>query len=148
MYCYRSHFRRTPASVVRLGTINLDTAGDDQLIERFISHEFYNSDSKQNDIAVVKLQNTLYFGEPSKIRPACLWTKREIGETKTIASGWGYTTYGGQISRDLMKVQLDLLDTSICQSAFDDRDDIIINNNQICSGVLAGDKDTCQGGNF
>lgn len=140
---------RIPASVVRLGVINLITsASDDYNVESFRAHEFYNPESKLNDIAVITLNTEVSFKDAQRIRPACLWTKHDIDGTTTIASGWGYTTYGGQVSQDLMKVKLDILDIGVCQNSFDDREDIVINNSQICAGVLAGNRDTCQGGEF
>lgn len=141
--------RRIPASVVRLGVINLITsAGDDYGVEKFHAHEFYNAENKLNDIAVITLSREVSFKDAQRIRPACLWTKPHLDEKTTIASGWGYTTYGGQVSQDLMKVKLDILSLSNCQDSFDDREEIVINDSQICAGVLAGNRDTCQGGKF
>lgn len=111
-------------------------------------HESYDPETKLNDIAVIILTSEVSFRNAQIIRPACLWTKPTLEEKTTIASGWGYTTYGGQVSQDLMKVKLDILDIGVCQNSFDDRDDVVINNSQICAGVLAGNRDTCQGGKF
>lgn len=51
----------------------------------------------------------------------------------------------GQTSDAMMKVTLDILDTDICVRAYDDGY-IQIDQKQICSGVLKGGRDTCQGG--
>lgn len=140
-------FSRAQAAVVRLGAINLDTPqSDDYAIQGFIPHPYYNSVSKQNDIALVKLAKDVSFSNPELIRPACLWSKAKLDYTTTVATGWGRTEYASQASQDLMKVELDIIDNSICQITYDDREEIVINNNQICSGVLKGGQDTCQGG--
>lgn len=115
-------------------------------IDSFIKHEKYDRDTKQNDIAVVKLSRTLEFKFPKLIRPACLWQSSEIEGTRTIATGWGDTAYAGSGSEELLKVRLDILDKSKCVSTFEDDDEIVINDNQICAGILTGGKDTCQGG--
>lgn len=47
-------------------------------------------------------------------------------------------------SNDLLKVQLDILPHFFCQRAYED-EDFEINGKQICSGILAGGFDTCQG---
>lgn len=115
-------------------------------IAEFIKHEEYSKKSRQNDIAVAKLSQNVEF--TSYIRPACLWQHFEVEDNKTIATGWGVIEYSGSNSEELMKVQLDLLDNSNCIKAFEDDGQIEINNSQICAGVLAGGKDTCQGGDL
>lgn len=46
-----------------------------------------------------------------------------------------------------MKVELDIIDNNLCNSFFEDgKLDRGIENSQICAGVLAGSKDTCNGG--
>lgn len=86
------------------------------------------------------------FKFPKAVRPACLWQTSEIEGTRTIATGWGDTAYAGSGSVELLKVRLDILDKSKCVSTFDDDDEIVINDNQICAGILTGGHDTCQGG--
>lgn len=119
---------------------------EDYSIESFTRHENYNTRTKANDIAVIKLSTNVPFDNPQKIRPACLWQSDNIGQPTAIATGWGYTQYAGSISNELMKVQLDLLDNNVCSKSFEDDGNIVISKKQICAGVLAGGRDTCQGG--
>lgn len=144
------NFSQGEASIVRIGTINKQTKGngDDVQIESFIKHEEYDRSSKQNDIALVKLKRALVLSKSKRnIRPACLWTTSVINQPKTIATGWGDTTYSGSTSDKLLKVQLDILETSKCTEYYkEESDDILISENQICAGVLSGNRDTCQGG--
>jgi secreted trypsin-like serine protease len=82
-----------------------------------------------------------------KIRPACLWQTEEIEQTTTVATGWGSTEYGAsEASDDLMKVKLDILELEKCSFYKDIESGIVIDNKQICVGVLSGGKDTCNGG--
>lgn len=137
--------RRIPASIARFGVLLLtDSQAQDFGIESFISHERYDAETKQNDIAVIKLAKDVSFSDPQKIRPACLWQTNNIGQASTVASGFGYTQYGGTTSNKLLKVKLDIIDNSVCRKTFED-EDAVINGNQICAGVLAGAKDTCSG---
>lgn len=117
----------------------------DYPIDNFIVHEKYKSRTKENDIAVIKLARTVPFTEPQKIRPACLWQTENLGKTTTVASGFGYTQYSGAVSNELMKVQLDVFSSDLCQKVYED-EHLLIDRHQICAGVLSGGRDTCQGG--
>lgn len=135
-----------------MGVLNIASISQlqatDIAIESFIRHENYNMRSKDNDIAVIKLRRDVSLANPQRIRPACLWQSERVNQAKAIATGWGHTQYAGSISDDLMKVQLDLLDLNQCVTAFEDDDNILINRNKVCAGVLTGGHDTCQGGEF
>lgn len=138
---------KIPATAVRLGMIELDSINaEDYAIEKFIVHESYKSSTKQNDIAVAKLIRDVEFRLPQRIRPSCLWQDKIIRQSKTIAIGWGATAYGALgITDELMKVQLDILDNSLCAENFEETG-LTITNGQVCAGVLDGGKDTCTGG--
>lgn len=134
----------------RLGDQNIKSKLDgakevDISIEDFIVHEQYSKITKQNDIALVKLSQPVTFSKT--IRPACLQQTKEIGELKAIATGWGHTgdLYQSE-SDELLKVQLDIMDVSSCRKAFEIyNSNLVINEKQICAGVLTGGRDTCQG---
>jgi secreted trypsin-like serine protease len=110
----------------------------------FIKHENYDRNSKQNDIALVKLAKEVAFS--SLIRPACLWQNSQLNSGKVTAIGWGIVGYYQETSDDLLKVEINVFDNSECVHQFEDDYEIVINDNQICAGVRAGGKDTCQGG--
>lgn len=83
---------RTPPSIVRLGDHNLAIRDKnlpeiDVPIESFISHENYNRETKENDIALIKLKQQVVFNK--SIRPACLQQSETISKSKAIATGWG-----------------------------------------------------------
>ena len=138
---------------VRLGDLNIQNESDglsgiDIPLIEFIKHEKYDRLSKQNDIALAKLETAVKFSD--LVRPACLWQDARLNVDSVIATGWGRTESSeNQNSDDLLKVSLDLLDNNRCSQFFGQRDDdIVINQNQLCAGVVIGGGDTCQGGDF
>lgn len=84
---------RLSPSTVRLGEHNLAISDRgapeiDIPIEKFIPHEKYNRETKENDIAVVKMTQTVRFS--TRIRPACLPDPAFPSQKpKAVATGWG-----------------------------------------------------------
>lgn len=83
---------RTSPTVVRLGDLDLSKREKnlpeiDVQIDKFISHEAYNKDTNENDIAVIKMQTPAPFSK--SIRPACLHQTEAIAKPKAVATGWG-----------------------------------------------------------
>lgn len=145
-HCKRAD--RVAPTTVRLGGLNLASKFKavkevDIPIATFIPHEAYDSETKQNDIGLIRMRFPVTFS--SEVRPACLWQKANINEPRAIASGWGYQKYQGSSSDELKKVQLDIYSNSECTNSYSD-EDFIINQNQVCAGFLPGGRDTCQGG--
>jgi len=145
-HCEKSD-RQSP-TIVRLGDLNLKIRDKglpeiDVPIERFINHEAYNRQTKENDIALIKLSQSVSFTK--SIRPACLHQTEAIGKAKAVATGWGYTEYGGQTSDILQKVQLDIIGNQQCRDFHNNRKDYGIFDSQICAGVIEGGNDTCGG---
>jgi hypothetical protein len=70
-----SYFR---PDIIRLGEINFDPDAEDDAdpidfsIDSFIIHEDYFIGSKSNDIALIKLIETVDINQSYQIRPACL----------------------------------------------------------------------------
>ncbi|XP_013138183.1 PREDICTED: serine protease snake-like [Papilio polytes] len=137
--------------IVRLGNVDLDPKYKngypiiDVKIKSIHKHPDYKPPSRYNDIALVELAEALKFSED--VRPACLWTKPDFGEHKSvIATGWGVTENSTTTSDILQNVRLNLYSNQQC--------DIITPRNrywdgfaptQMCAGELNGGKDTCQG---
>lgn len=133
--------------MVRLGALKIDSpTASDHEIKNFIKHEGFKRKHKVNDIALVELVATIVFDNPASIRPACLLQTVSVTQEKVIATGFGVIEYSGKASRNLLKVKLDVLETSYCVNYFKETPNVIMNSNQICAGVLTGGRDTCQGG--
>lgn len=92
--------------IVRLGELNLETDEDsdlqgnyadphrDILVDKTISHENYNKQTLENDIALVKLKHQIIFTE--FVSPICLPLKEDIDyeikvNDRFFVSGWGKT---------------------------------------------------------
>ncbi|XP_071440518.1 venom peptide isomerase heavy chain-like isoform X2 [Hetaerina americana] len=137
-----------------------------QVVER-IRHPNYKTPPKYNDIALLKLAPLPGDGTPliptrpipeggqhplfnKFIRPACLHRETSLPFSKALATGWGRIGYGDDASPDLLKVQLSIIDTSVCNESYSAEIATTklsqgIIPNQICAGELGGGKDTCQG---
>ncbi|XP_077335971.1 transmembrane protease serine 2 [Lithobates pipiens] len=119
------------------------SSGSISLVQRVISHPNYNKETKDNDIALMKLKTSLAFS--STIKPVCLpnaampWSDTQ----SCWISGWGYTTQGGTTSSNLMAANVPLIDSKTCNkpSVYNGA----ISSAMICAGYLSGGTDTCQG---
>ncbi|KAK7164784.1 hypothetical protein R3I94_003239 [Phoxinus phoxinus] len=109
-------------------------------VKQIILHENYDPATKDNDIALLKLNKPA-----SNIQPICLPV---FGQTFSPAqqcwtTGFGVTRQGAGSSTSLMEVKVDLIDSSVCNSTNVYRG--IITKNMQCAGDLEGGRDSCQG---
>nr|XP_034193956.1 serine protease snake-like [Osmia lignaria] len=149
---YNLNFKE--ATWVRVGDLNLERTNDDakpqdiQITER-IRHPSYKKPSEYHDIALLKLETNVQFNE--WVRPSCLpYSLPDTGtDNKATATGWGRVDWAEDTSSDLLKVTINLVPTSKCNSTFmrGQRDAKlkygIVDDWQICAGEPG--KDTCQG---
>lgn len=110
-------------------------------IDKFIKHELFNSETKDFDVALMKLISPLEFSET--INPICLPNHRQVFSSGTYSwvSGWGDTKEGGKISEVLRKVAMPLIDTQICRNHYYSE----LFPRMICAGFHEGGFDACQG---
>lgn len=119
---------------------------DVNIVER-IKHPDYKSQSKYNDIALLRLESQIKFNK--YVRPACLPTSYNPITTNAIATGWGVTEYQGSQSKSLMRVILELYSIQECNSTFGrlinrQLKDGILEATQMCAGSHIDRRDTCQ----
>lgn len=117
----------------------------DYNIQRIIVHPQYRYPQKYNDIALVKLRRHVKFTK--FIRPACLYSKNSIPQTKAIATGWGKTDYlAADTNNKLLKVVLNIYDNEECNQTYKQNKNLPegIKSNMLCAGELKGGRDTCQ----
>ncbi|KAB7500334.1 Trypsin-1 [Armadillidium nasatum] len=109
-------------------------------VTSIISHEDYDSEKTENDIAVLKLEKPVEMN--GVISPVCLPFKEEgmvkSGITGTV-TGWGVTSSGGEDSKMLLEVNLPVLTTEDCQDMLGP----YVTDNMICT--YEEGKDACQG---
>uniref|UniRef100_A0A8C8STL1 Transmembrane protease serine 2 n=1 Tax=Pelusios castaneus TaxID=367368 RepID=A0A8C8STL1_9SAUR len=112
-------------------------------VQKIISHPNYDSESKNNDIALMKLQTTLSFTDA--VGPVCLPNPGMMFQPNQECwiSGWGAEQVGGKTSDVLNAVMVPLIEPSVCNSlSFYNG---LVLPTMICAGYLQGGKDSCQG---
>ncbi|XP_052446371.1 transmembrane protease serine 13b [Carassius gibelio] len=110
-------------------------------VKQIILHENYDSTTKNNDIALLKLSKPA-----SNIQPVCLPVFGQMfpAGKQCWTTGFGLTFEGADsISTYLMEVAVDLIDSAVCKSntVYGGR----ITEQMQCAGDLRGGKDSCQG---
>ncbi|XP_075221649.1 venom protease-like isoform X2 [Lycorma delicatula] len=131
--------------VVLLGERNYESRTDKPQeigIAKIIIHPDYAKTRPYNDIALIKLGRN--FTVNSYSRPACLLSNKAINTDKVIATGWGSTENGGTTSKELLKVELNLIDNDKCNYFYSDLPNGV-DETMLCAGDLSGRKDTCRG---
>lgn len=141
----KSDRRGKSPNIVRLNSVSEDSK---QAIYRniaeFIVHPQYK-ESKSNDIALVKLSLKVNF-QMGKLRPACLWTEKELKNNTATVTGWGATDFADYSgSKNLLKAKLDLVDVENCQKA-SGRNQAQAEYHICATDKSGGGKDSCQGG--
>uniref|UniRef100_A0A1B6LCM9 Peptidase S1 domain-containing protein n=2 Tax=Graphocephala atropunctata TaxID=36148 RepID=A0A1B6LCM9_9HEMI len=108
--------------------------------KRFIPYPYYNSETRQYDIALIELVSPITY--TMRVGPVCLpFMSRNwdlTGEAVTVL-GWGTTEFGGPRSRVLQKANVDLIDVSNCVNSYGNN---IEPYSQLCS--YRQNVDACQ----
>jgi len=131
---------------VYLGYTNLDKKFGKELkvgVSKIVKHEKFDYDLQINDLALVKLNETLDFVTKHKhLRPVCLPTLQIESTDKCIATGYGYQSSEGSSDMSLMKVTEPVFDVSKC----DQKMVHIDKEKNICAGGSnKGGMGTCKG---
>lgn len=135
---------------VILGELDQETTDDVASPLQFdvaerITHPKYIRRTSRNDIALLKLNQTVKFN--SYISPACLWDSNKIPATEAIATGWGVNADGYKYSH-LQEMYLDIINHTLCKDqlsklwALGPKGDIQ-DDSQLCAGSLTDSIDTC-----
>ena len=143
-HCVRRRGRRRRV-LVRIGEYDLgerEEAEEEIRVIRDHTHEAFNMDTIDSDIAVLRLKSP---ARPSEyIKYACLPDKEDELPVNTLcyAIGWGKMKDTNLFGTDkLREAQVPLVDRKKCQEAFDYE----ITQNQMCAGYKNGGVDTCAG---
>jgi len=115
-------------------------------VAQIINHEDYDTDTINNDFALLKLAEPIDFAAYPHIRPACLPQNDDNDYTgyPAIVSGWGTTSSGGDVSNYLQYVDVNVLSNDVCRNDYGYGPDQITDN-MLCANVEGGGKDSCQG---
>ncbi|XP_069374179.1 serine protease 27 [Paralichthys olivaceus] len=132
---------------VSLGRQNLQGINPNEVsrsVARIILHPNYDSDSSNNDIALLRLSSPVKFTD--FIRPVCLAASGSVfnNGTDSWVTGWGAVKEGVSLPfpETLQEVEVPVLGNRQCNCLNGVGQ---VTDNMICAGVLAGGKDSCQG---
>ncbi|KAM5281194.1 transmembrane protease serine 2 [Ctenodactylus gundi] len=117
--------------------------GNSHRVEKVISHPSYDPKTKNNDLALLKLQTPLAFSD--RVKPVCLPNPGLSLEPdqQCWISGWGATYEKGKTSDVLNAAMVPLIERSRCNNKYVYND--LITPAMICAGYLQGTVDSCQG---
>ncbi|XP_011049282.1 PREDICTED: chymotrypsin-1-like [Acromyrmex echinatior] len=112
---------------VVLGTNTLDKGGDQYFSIKKWVHPYYNSILIWHDIALIKVNKDIVFGD--KVKPIALSTKNfDKSDYPATLSGWGTTNYPGKTPNDLQYIQLRVINQKKCVAS-----SYRITKNNICT---------------
>ncbi|XP_010793282.1 transmembrane protease serine 13-like [Notothenia coriiceps] len=129
---------------VYVGLMSLTRPTQPYMVKRIILNKNYNSNTNDQDVALLKLETQVTFND--NIHPACLpaFDQEFKPGTTCWTSGFGTTESGsGVVSKELMEVTVDLIDTGVCNGPVVYQG--AVTKHMLCAGDLDGGKDSCQG---
>ncbi|XP_042559193.1 transmembrane protease serine 9-like [Clupea harengus] len=113
-------------------------------LDRIVLHPNYDSDTSDNDIAMLRLSSPVQFS--NFIRPVCLAASGSVfnNGTDSWVTGWGNIGEGVALPfpETLQEVEVPVVGNRQCNCL---NGAGTITENMICAGLLAGGKDSCQG---
>ncbi|KAI0223467.1 Ovochymase-1 [Lamellibrachia satsuma] len=107
-------------------------------IKQIYMHPYYNTNTKNNDIALIKIQGTFEFD--LEVSSVCLPDSDIAAGTDCVTTGWGETRDKGD-NTVLRQVNLPIVDAATCRRSHTRR----ITDAMLCAGLQEGGKDSCQG---
>lgn len=140
------------AKHVMLGELNRAAKDENAQPRQFqivdmIKHPAYKAPHKYNDIALIRLNESVTFNQ--YIRPACLPEIPAAESGRAIACGWGKIDFNQPVSDTLRKTGLELFTNVECNTLYKSQSNRyisrgILNDTQLCAGSHNGRNDTCQ----
>merc|ERR1712032_855539 len=117
-------------------------------IAEIVNHAGYDSNTVDNDFALLRMANKLDWSANPHIRPACLpeytagGTPPTYDQWMSTVTGWGTTSSGGSTSNVLLEVDVQVISNSECNAAYGG-----ITDNMLCAQDASGNggSDACQG---
>merc|ERR1712071_318256 len=109
-------------------------------VAEIINHPNYNSQTTDNDYAILRLANAVTF--TNEVSPACLPANLSATYAGVLATvtGWGTLSSGGNQPNTLQEVDVTVTTNAVCNSAYGNN---MITDNMVCAADSG--KDSCQG---
>lgn len=111
-------------------------------ISKVFLHPYYDSISRTNDIALIKIDGRIEFND--YIRPACLPQINAKIEKALIIAGWGYTVYRETPKNYLQKIRQNFVPNEACEKFYNTRLFTLDNKSHLCAGTDKDEPDACQ----
>ncbi len=124
------------------GTNTLESGGALYPVDRVIVHEKYDTSTQDYDVALLHLSKA-FPGKTSRLLTAADAERYAKVGGYGIATGWGLTAEGTEVSNILRQVTVQLVSNQVCNglSAYSGA----ITDRMVCAGFPEGGKDSCQG---
>jgi len=115
-------------------------------VKRIVSHKSYDSDTLNNDYALMELKEAIDFSEYPHIRPICLPSSSagDFDNSNATVTGWGTTGSNKPLSSVLLEVDVKVLSVDECKNDYGYKE-TQITEEMLCAAVKKGGKDSCQG---
>ncbi len=135
--------------VVVLGEHNFRRSEGSEQTHRVLDvylHPNYDSRTSDSDLALLHLTREAELGERVQLIPLVLPDEEAdlaAAGVDAVATGWGATMEGGEVSPVLREVVLPIISRSTCRDLANG--ELLITGNMLCAGDAAGGRDACQG---
>jgi hypothetical protein len=135
---------RDAADKIRVlgGTNTLDSGGALYDVDRIVTHEKWDSDVHDYDVSLLHVTKR-YTGRPVRLITAQEADRLAAPGTLAVATGWGLTAEGAQVSNVLRHVTVQLVSNKVCNGLGSYSG--AITDHMLCAGFPEGGKDSCQG---
>ncbi|KAL4707266.1 hypothetical protein ACJJTC_019804 [Scirpophaga incertulas] len=122
-----------------VGTTNLDYGGREYEVKNIILHEEYNSTSRTNDIAIIRIKGLFHFLDVEILKVS----EEELVEgDEVIITGFGAQSSNGESSRIMHKLHLPVFNQKTCRYAMRYTKEVV--DSMFCTFSRVGEG-TCRG---
>ncbi|CAH2092285.1 unnamed protein product [Euphydryas editha] len=126
---------------VRAGSTQADSGGTQYNTTRYRQHPFYNPMNSDYDVGLINIPGGIKLdGQNTRAVPLPNASSTIAPGTNLLITGWGDTTENGQVSQNLMAVQIPTISNDECRKTYS-----TLTTRQFCAAVPEGGKDSCQG---
>jgi len=143
-HCFQNLRRPINELKIVLGEFDVNNEEGNEVViaaRKVTNHPRYNSNSMDNDIAIVELDSEVSFND--NMKPVCLPSRgmKFRSNTMCTVTGFGAIREGGPQATTLMKADVPLVDNQKCSEYYRSP----ISDLKICAGYDKGKIDSCQG---